>query len=222
MKNLLLLLGFLFLITDASAQVDLPATGTMPGGIGIPAETNTDNSTLLRSEKPSLSRLSRNGLFGGKEEPAPFSEEKKKTFSMRTDSDGLMEYKKENFKPKYFKDKPVKEEYSNDSYLGDFKTGGEYVEIYFRDHEYVDGDRVRIYLNGEVVANNVALKGGYYPLLAKLKSGLNHIEFEALNQGTSGPNTAELKVFDDLGKEMTSDEWNLTTGAKASMVVVKQ
>jgi hypothetical protein len=44
----------------------------------------------------------------------------------------------------------------------------------------------------------------------------------ALNQGTSGPNTAAFSVFDDSGRLITSNEWNLTTGIKASIVVIKE
>ena len=33
-----------------------------------------------------------------------------------------------------------------------------------------------------------------------LKNGFNVVDFVALNQGTSGPNTAEIIVYDDQGK----------------------
>jgi hypothetical protein len=32
-----------------------------------------------------------------------------------------------------------------------------------------------------------------------LEKGFNKIDFVALNQGSSGPNTAEFKVYDDKG-----------------------
>ncbi|MFT7157938.1 MAG: hypothetical protein ACI8Q1_002963, partial [Parvicella sp.] len=46
--------------------------------------------------------------------------------------------------------------------------------------------------------------------------------FEALNQGDSGPNTAELHVYDDKGMLVSAHEWNLLTGNKASIIVYKQ
>jgi hypothetical protein len=55
-----------------------------------------------------------------------------------------------------------------------------------------------------------------------LKSGFNKIEFEAINQGTSGPNTAEFQVYDDKGVQVSSNQWNLATGFKASIIVVKE
>jgi hypothetical protein len=55
-----------------------------------------------------------------------------------------------------------------------------------------------------------------------LKSGFNKIDFEALNQGTSGPNTAQLNIYDEIGNLLASYEWNLLTGNKATAILVKQ
>ena len=44
----------------------------------------------------------------------------------------------------------------------------------------------------------------------------------ALNQGASGPNTAAFSVYDDAGNLITSNEWNLTIGVKASIIVIKE
>ena len=120
-----------------------------------------------------------------------------------------------------FKDKEAKKEFGSDQYLGDYLTKGDYVELYCRDHEFVDGDKVNIYLNGIIIQRSVSLTAGYRPILVSLKTGFNTIEFEAINQGTSGPNTAELILFDDKGQTLAHKEWNLLTGAKARIVVVK-
>ena len=45
--------------------------------------------------------------------------------------------------------------------LGDVKTGGKFVGIVCRDHEYVDGDRVRIFANGNEIEPNVLLTGSF-------------------------------------------------------------
>ena len=55
-----------------------------------------------------------------------------------------------------------------------------------------------------------------------LVMGFNKIDFVALNQGASGPNTAEVMVFDDNGKLVGSNRWNLATGVKATYIVVKE
>ena len=59
------------------------------------------------------------------------------------------------------------------------------------------------------------------PLSLNLMVGFNKIDV-ALNQGTSGPNTAEVRVFDDQGNLIGSNRWNLATGVKATYIIVKE
>lgn len=218
MKNIILIVAVLCFSTSIYAQIDRSrGTGTPIKGMGIPA-VNSNSRSIPKA--PSLSTPNKTGLLPAIKQPGSDSEEKK-PLNLTTDN-GLLDYKEENFKPKAFKDKEAKDAYKKDQYLGDFKTSGKFVEVYCRDHEFVDGDRVRIYVNGEEIYNNLVLGGGYSPILVKLKDGFNTIEFEALNQGMSGPNTAELKVFDDNGKPVTQNEWNLLTGAKASVIIIKE
>ncbi|MGH1386337.1 hypothetical protein [Kordia sp.] len=120
------------------------------------------------------------------------------------------------------KDKQIRPEYKVEQYLGDFKSNGKFVEIVCRDHEFVDGDRVRVYLNDVVVIENIRLEAAYKKIDIALKKGFNKIDFQALNQGTSGPNTAEFRVYDDKGELISANEWNLTTGIKATMIIVKE
>ena len=111
--------------------------------------------------------------------------------------------------------------FKQNQYLGDFKLNGNSIEIIFRDHEYFDGDRVRILVNDIVIIENVLLENSFKGLNYKLKSGFNKIDFLALNQGESGPNTAEIRVFNEKGGLVTSNQWNLATGVKATLIVVK-
>lgn len=201
-------------------QVDQSTTTVKaPDGLLTSPQTGDESKSLLRTNgNHSLSN--KRGLLNSSS--VKLGEEKEPSFSMRTDN-GLMTFKPKDFAPKAFtKDKEIKAEYHKDQYLGDLKTGGGFVELYCRDHEYVDGDRIRIYVNGEMIHNNIALGAGYHPILVRLNMGFNSIEFEALNQGTSGPNTAELRIFDENGMEMAKKEWNLMTGGKANLIVVKQ
>ena len=55
-----------------------------------------------------------------------------------------------------------------------------------------------------------------------LSKGFNKIEFMALHQGTSGPNTAEFKIIDEKGNEIMGNIWNLATGVKASLIVIQE
>jgi len=113
-------------------------------------------------------------------------------------------------------------DYSKGAYLGDVSTGSEYVNILCRDFESVDGDRVRILVNDSIVIYNLYLDNSFAGFKLPLNKGFNKIDFTALNQGESGPNTAELRVFDDNQKLISSNQWNLSTGATATFIVVKQ
>lgn len=113
-------------------------------------------------------------------------------------------------------------DYSKGSYLGDVSTISEYVNILCRDFEYVDGDRVRILVNDSIVIYNLYLDNSFAGFKLPLNKGFNKIDFTALNQGESGPNTAELRVFDDNQKLISSNQWNLSTGATATFIVVRQ
>ncbi len=109
-----------------------------------------------------------------------------------------------------------------DQYLGDFKTNAKFIGIVARDHEYIDGDRVKIYVNGHVVEYNMLLSGSFKGINVDLEEGFNRLDFEALNQGSSGPNTAQVVVTDEAGKVLHNNRWNLSTGSKASLIVVKE
>ena len=112
--------------------------------------------------------------------------------------------------------------YLGDAYLGDVATVSDAANIVCRDFEYVDGDRVRIMVNDEIVVQNLTLDSSFRGINLKLGEGFNKIDFIALNQGDSGPNTAELRIYDDNKKLISSNQWNLATGAKATLIIVKK
>ena len=113
-------------------------------------------------------------------------------------------------------------QFKTDQYLGDFKNNGRYVQIAVRDHESPDGDLIRILLNGKEVVPRIMLFERFQSIAIDLVMGFNKIDFVALNQGTSGPNTAEVRVFDDEGKLVGANRWNLATGVKATYIIVKE
>jgi hypothetical protein len=108
-----------------------------------------------------------------------------------------------------------------DQDLGGFRTNSNSVNIICRDFQYPDGDRVTIMLNNIPIVRNIVLKQQYQSYNIPLEIGINKISFVALNQGTSGPNTAAFKVYDDSGILLSSNEWNLATNAKATIVIAK-
>ncbi|MEM9866807.1 MAG: hypothetical protein AAF765_03885 [Bacteroidota bacterium] len=120
------------------------------------------------------------------------------------------------------REKKGSKKHYGDQYLGDVKTTSKFVGIVCRDHEYVDGDRVKIYLNGEVIEPNILLTGNFKGVNIDLVKGFNRLDFEALNQGSSGPNTAQVVVADERGEIIHNNRWNLSTGSKASLIVVKE
>jgi hypothetical protein len=105
--------------------------------------------------------------------------------------------------------------------LGTFRTGAGKVDVVYRDHQYPDGDRIMVLVNDDIVRSNVLLHTGYSGFNLNLEPGINKIDFVALNQGESGPNTAYIAVYDENGTLISANEWNLATGYRATIVVVK-
>tara|TARA_B100000989_G_scaffold150636_1_gene112308 strand:+ start:124 stop:747 length:624 start_codon:yes stop_codon:yes gene_type:complete len=108
-----------------------------------------------------------------------------------------------------------------DQFLGEIRNDGEYVNIILRDHEYPDGDLIKVQINEDVVMPAILLTEKAKGFKLDLKSGFNVVDFVALNQGSSGPNTAEIIVYDDQGKLVGTNRWNLATGVKATYIIYK-
>jgi hypothetical protein len=118
-------------------------------------------------------------------------------------------------------DGEILEKFKSDSFLGEFKTGTKIISIACRDHEAPDGDLVRIWLNDKIVVDAILLEVDFKEVYLDLNEGINKIEIEALNQGESGPNTAQFVIFDQKKGMITTNKWNLTTGVKAKLVILK-
>ena len=109
-----------------------------------------------------------------------------------------------------------------DQFLGEIRNDGEYVNIILRDHEYPDGDLIKVQVNENVVMPAILLTEKAKGFKLDLKTGFNVVDFVAINQGSSGPNTAEIIVYDDQGKLVGTNRWNLATGVKATYIIYKQ
>ena len=205
MRTTILFLSFIFLFLKTSAQVEIPRT-TNTGPIIKAEESNSNGFPILKREEA--------------ETDSRFLKEKPKPIDLRENPNGLMT-EADVYKKKWSKDNEIKESYRRDQSLGNVVTQGRFVEVYCRDHQYIDGDKVQIFVNGEMVAASVNLHAGFQPILVTLQNGFNSIQFVALNQGSSGPNTAELRVLSEKGEQLAVKEWNLLTGAKAELIVVK-
>jgi hypothetical protein len=119
-------------------------------------------------------------------------------------------------------DNPEGNIYRRNQNLGDFKTASVSAKVLYRDAAYVDGDQIRVYLNDKVIEYQVNLDSNFKGFEIELEKGINKIDFEALNQGSSGPNTAEFKVYDDKGILISASQWNLGTGFKATIILIKE
>lgn len=77
-------------------------------------------------------------------------------------------------------------------------------------------------VNDVVIHPNLVLYGDFYSIDIDLKDGFNTINFIALNEGESSPNTAQVQVLDPDGNILASNRWLIRTGYKASLVIIKE
>lgn len=190
--------------------------------IRIPAEPSKkrkDSLPVKVKVAPKLDKVDDKSTGKSSEEKKKFViRELEKPFSM-TDTDGLKSGG-EIFEKRWNKEleKGGVIRTMSDQFLGEHRVDTKFVNIVCRDHEYPDGDRVRIYLNGDIVQGNLLLTSSYRRVEVNLAQGKNILKIEALNQGDSGPNTAEFVVYDDKGGVISSKEWNLLTGVNAVII----
>lgn len=189
--------------------------------IRIPAEpskTKKDSIPQRIKVAPKLDKKEDKSSGTANEEKKYITKISEKPFSMIED-DGLKS-PSEIYEKRWSKDlqKGGVIRTMSDQFLGEHRVDTKFVNIICRDHEYPDGDRVRIYINDIIVTPSLLLTSSYRRVEVDLIEGKNTVEIEALNQGESGPNTAEFIVYDDKGNVISSKEWNLLTGVKAIIV----
>ncbi|GGD15621.1 hypothetical protein [Flavobacterium orientale] len=213
MRQLLTIFIFILLSHFTYAQLDGSVRPPKFGAVDSPIapKTNTPFDGGIK--------FSPKYKIGEDPTPEPLIQEKKPDM---TQQDNFIK-PDHSYNPKWLeKDSESSEAYKKSQYFGDYKTKHKKLRILCRDHEYVDGDRVRIYQNDNIIANDIHLVGGFKEIYVDLVPGFNKIEFMALNQGTSGPNTAEFKIIDENGNEIMGNIWNLATGVKASLIVIQE
>ncbi|MDX5583324.1 MAG: hypothetical protein QNK20_00140 [Aureibaculum sp.] len=147
--------------------------------------------------------------FNTRKKPINFMSSPKKV-----DSDILV---KKHFNGKDMSNVKLTSDYS----LGTLQSTSKSIRIEVRDHSLVDGDRIKIYVNEHLINSNIMLSGLSRIINVNLIKGYNRIDIEAINEGYSGPNTAELRVFDENGTLISSQEWNILTGQRATLGVIR-
>jgi hypothetical protein len=94
-----------------------------------------------------------------------------------------------------------------------------YLEIW--DPGTVDGDNMSIVLNGKII------KANYAPTKAKTKIPLifdkeiNKLSLKALTEGTEPPNTAQIRITDGNGKEISMLS-SFKVGEKVDVIFYKR
>lgn len=210
----IVLAGFAF-TAAAHAQMD---SGT--GGIAIPrAKSEVPKAAPTMS---AASPFSRNKEKAPTNATTPKIGEKQSNFSMFQKDEFVNRSSEYQDRVEIKQRGESSEAYKGNQYFGEVRTKTKSVQVLARDFEYADGDRIKVLVNDRVVVADMTLDNDFRGIQLTLEEGFNKIDFEALNQGTSGPNTAEFRVFDDKGEVISSNQWNLATGFKASIMVVKE
>ena len=220
LKLFLSFILFLFFTIGVSGQItDNPNQSKKFPVREVEKQVDTEkNDDLIIEEEEKLLTLSVKKYT----DSFDLTEKKSKGFSMIQNNDllnpGVI------YEEKWKKEQPVegKAIFYGDQFLGRFDIKSVFVHVVYRDHGQVDGDRIRVFLNDDVIRPSVYLTSGYSGFKLNLKQGINKVEFEALNQGELGPNTAEFQVYDDNENLVSSNRWNLSTGSRASIIVVKE
>lgn len=109
-----------------------------------------------------------------------------------------------------------------DTHLGDIRTKSGVLRVSYRDYSALDGDIVRIYVDGVVIIRAVVLDGVSKGFDIPIEKGLHAIYIEALSEGDSPPNTAEFTIFDNEGNALMSNQWSLSVGYRASIGVFRE
>ncbi len=185
-------------------KVTAPITPEKPNIVAPSVFTNTN----ILNTKPKVNNSFQIGV------PDNFSMIPKKEFV----NPGDLIVQKLNKKP----DNEDQIVYRKNQDLGDFKTTSLTAKVMYRDYGQIDGDAIRVLLNDKVIVTEVVMTGEFQGFEITLEKGFNKIDFLALNQGTVGPNTAEFKVFNDKGALISASQWNLGTGFKATIILVKE
>ncbi|AGC78033.1 hypothetical protein LX97_03122 [Nonlabens dokdonensis] len=189
--------------------------------LGVSFGQETPKTTPRTIEPVPETKSGGSMLFPEKKESKTYTRPKENNeIKMRMETDLVdpgIKYKNQKFK----KDAPVGAGFRSDTFLGEIRTGEKILRLVCRDHQFEDGDMVRIWQDDKILVDKIYLRNAYQGVAIPLKDGFNKLEIEALNQGTSGPNTAEFKVMDMKGKVVQQNIWNLASGVRATLIILK-
>ncbi|RAR75590.1 hypothetical protein CLV55_101290 [Flavobacterium aciduliphilum] len=112
--------------------------------------------------------------------------------------------------------------FNRDMNLGQFVVYTKNINLNSRDYGAIDGDLVRLWVNGVVITDRIYLESQFKQIQLTLEKGVNVIEIEALNYGELSPNTGQFTFYDANNQFITNQYWNLGIGYKARILIEYQ
>jgi len=213
MRQLFILFILMLIAFHGKAQFD---NGSLP--VKIPPANLPKMPVITPEKKPSLFDIK------PKDEvlPNPWDKPKEREFNKQNDfldpADRYTKKMNNSLKGEGNGDYKI---FRRNQYFGDFKTDSDAIEVAVRDPQAIDGDYIKITQDGKTIYERIFLDANFKILSIPLHQGLNRIEFIALNEGSSFPNTGAFLIR-DKGKGIYQEEWNLSTGFNASFIIVKE
>jgi hypothetical protein len=226
MKKLIFLVFFFLICFSFNVQAQFE-TSKRKVSISVLPEKPSKRKAVLQNNNPSPTIPSaikfESSYFQNKEDkfldglPAipKVGEAQPKTYPLISPSDDYTQ----KFNQQLKEDGISPELYNRDVSLGSFIVYTQGITIGARDYGAIDGDLVRIWLNGELISNQIYLESNFKNIALQLKKGGNIIEIEALNYGELSPNTGQFNFFDDNKELITVQYWNLGIGYKARIAI---
>ncbi len=208
-------LNLIFLVFSAAASAQ-----EIGGSKTIAVPKTTTNNPSVSSPAPETNKP----MFSSIPEPKP-----SRTLDLKPPNSNFgkapMQFDNPN---KSVEEKLNKQSYSvydtdvrRDQFLGEIRTKSKVGRILYRDYDRVDGDAIRIYVNGVQTQPQIILDGEFSGFDITFEIGTNMIEFESLSEGYAPPNTAELVVVDENGAVLFQNGWAIANGYKASINIVR-
>ncbi|BCY28756.1 hypothetical protein [Flavobacterium okayamense] len=203
---------FLFFIVSSIAQIDKK---------NVPLKLKLDNPFKeTPADQSNLPSLEFKSIFDTENKPNRYSILPKTEEKTKSILDTSTDFKNPGDEIKNKLNNEIEKEGNwNDVFFGKFIVKTSSIKIKTRDFADPDGDRIRFFLNKDVMYLNELLEANFKTYVLNLKEGDNAIDIMALNQGLAGPNTAFFAIYDENDNLITSNEWNLKTGVSAKFLI---
>ncbi len=98
------------------------------------------------------------------------------------------------------------------------KTSNIVISIY--DAGKVDNDRINLYIDGELLLKDYAIAKDKKEIPVIINNAQVVVKVEAINEGTSAPNTVKVEIKD--GNRLIATRTSLKAGDQASLTLLKQ